>query len=87
VVKFLKKFVLTRFGAPRAIISDGGSHFYNHQFEKLMRKYGVKHRIATPYHPQTNGQVEITNRELKQILEKTVSKSRKDWSLKLDDTL
>lgn len=52
-----------------------------------MSKYGVTHKVATPYHPQTNGQVEISNRELKRILEKTVSFSRKDWSKKLDDAL
>ncbi|XP_042460203.1 uncharacterized protein LOC122043665 [Zingiber officinale] len=50
-------------------------------------KYGVSHKIATPYHPQTNGQAEISNQEIKSILEKTVSNSRKDWSLKLDDAL
>ena len=50
VLKFLKK-LFTRFGVPRAIISDGGSHFCNKQFESLLRKYGVHHRVATPYHP------------------------------------
>ena len=87
VLNFLKRNIITRFGAPRTIISDGGSHFCNRQFEKLMMKYGVKHKIATPYHPQTSGQVELTNRELKKILEKTVQTSRKDWSSKLDDAL
>lgn len=87
VVRFLKKNIFTRFGTPRAIISDGGTHFCNKQFENLLSKYGVTHKVATPYHPQTSGQVEISNRELKRILEKTVSASRKDWSLKLDDAL
>src|SRR4051812_44013746 len=68
VVKFLKKNILSRFGTLRAIISDGGSHFCNHIFENLMKKYGVKHKIATPYHPQTSGQVEVPNRELKRRL-------------------
>ncbi|GKV11571.1 hypothetical protein SLEP1_g22819 [Rubroshorea leprosula] len=87
VVKFLKSNIFTRFGTPRAVISDGGKHFCNRQFENLLAKYGVTHKIATPYHPQTSGQVEVSNRELKRILEKTVNLSRKDWSLKLDDAL
>ncbi|KAL5544885.1 hypothetical protein UlMin_008669 [Ulmus minor] len=87
VIRFLKKNIFARFGTPRAIISDGGSHFCNKQFDALLSKYGVTHRVATPYHPQTSGQVEVSNRELKRILEKTVNSSRKDWSSKLDDTL
>ena len=59
----------------------------NNQLEKLLSKYGVTHKVATAYHPQISGQVEISNRELKQILDKTVDSSRKDWSLKLEDTL
>ncbi|XP_060183081.1 uncharacterized protein LOC132613037, partial [Lycium barbarum] len=61
--------------------------FCNRLFDKLLLKYGVKHKIATAYHPQTSGQVEVSNREIKRILEKTVSVSRKYWSLKLDDAL
>ncbi|XP_042446496.1 uncharacterized protein LOC122031444 [Zingiber officinale] len=51
----------------------------------LLSKYGVVHRISTPYHPQTNGQAEVSNREVKAILEKTVGPDRKDWSKRLDD--
>ncbi|GJY13109.1 reverse transcriptase domain-containing protein [Tanacetum coccineum] len=63
VVKFLKS-LFSRFGAPRAIISDRGTHFCNDKFDKVMSKYGVTHRLSTPYHPQTSGQVEVTNRGL-----------------------
>ncbi|GJQ89951.1 reverse transcriptase domain-containing protein [Tanacetum coccineum] len=69
VCKFLKS-LFARFGAPRAIISDRGTHFCNDQFAKVMLKYGVTHRLSTAYHPQTSGQVEISNRGLKRILVK-----------------
>lgn len=87
VVKFLRENVLSRFGTPMAIISDRGTHFCNRSFEALMKKYGVIHKISTAYHPQTSGQVELANREIKQILEKTVNPNRKDWSLRLNDAL
>ncbi|BBN69700.1 hypothetical protein Prudu_1114S000100 [Prunus dulcis] len=87
VLNFLKDMIFTRFGTPRAIISDGGSHFCNKPFEALMKKYNITHKVATPYHPQTSGQVEISNREIKNILMKTVSPTRKDWSLRLNDAL
>ena len=86
VVRFLKK-LFSRFGTPRALISDRGPHFCNAQLEKVLKHYGVTHRFSTPYHPQTSGQVEVTNKGLKQILEKTVGVNRKNWSIKLDDAL
>ncbi|CAL9029943.1 unnamed protein product, partial [Prunus brigantina] len=55
VLNFLGDMIFTRFGTPRAIISDGGSHFCNKPFEALMKKYNITHRVATPYHPQTSG--------------------------------
>ncbi|GKB55478.1 reverse transcriptase domain-containing protein [Tanacetum coccineum] len=86
VVKFLKS-LFARFGTPRAIISDRGTHFCNDKFAKVMSKYGVTHRLATAYHPQTSGQVEVSNRGLKHILERTVGENRALWSDKLDDAL
>nr|GFB53276.1 reverse transcriptase domain-containing protein [Tanacetum cinerariifolium] len=86
VCKFLKN-LFARFGAPRAIISDRGTHFCNDQFTKVMQKYGVTHRLATPYHPQTSGQVEVSNRGLKRILERAVGENRTSWSDKHDDAL
>ncbi|GJV76093.1 reverse transcriptase domain-containing protein [Tanacetum coccineum] len=86
VVKFLKS-LFARFGTPRAIISDRGTYFCNDQFAKIMSKYGVTHRLATAYHPQTSGQVEVSNRGLKRILERTVGENHASWSDKLDDAL
>ena len=65
VVNFLQKNIFSRFGTPRAIISDEGTHFCNKVFAAAMAKYGVKHKIATAYHPQSNGQAEVSNREIK----------------------
>ncbi|RVW33244.1 Pol polyprotein [Vitis vinifera] len=87
VLKFLKENIFSRFGVPKAIISDGGTHFCNKPFEALLAKYGVKHKVATPYHPQTSGQVELANREIKNILMKVVNTNRKDWSVRLLDSL
>ncbi|GJV14134.1 reverse transcriptase domain-containing protein [Tanacetum coccineum] len=86
VVKFLKS-LFARFGTPRAIISDRGTHFCNDQFAKVMLKYGVTHRLSTAYHPQTSGQVDVSNRGLKHILERTIGENRASWSDKLDDAL
>ena len=65
VKKMLKRIIVLRFVTPRALISDGGSHFYNHIIEALLKKYGVTYKVGTPYHPQTSGQVEVSNREIK----------------------
>ncbi|XP_019262573.1 PREDICTED: uncharacterized protein LOC109240400 [Nicotiana attenuata] len=75
VVSFVKKHIFTRFGTPRVLISDGGTHFCNKLLNNVLPKYGVKHKASTAYHPQTSGQVEVSNREVKQILEKTVTPS------------
>ncbi|CAN6583764.1 unnamed protein product [Malus baccata var. baccata] len=87
VADFIKANIFSRFGMPRVFIRDGGSHFCNRTIEALFKKYNVKHRVSTPYHPQTSGQAEVSNREIKQILEKTVGPNRKDWSLRLEDAL
>ena len=87
VLKFLPKHIFSRFGVPRVLISDGGTHFCNRQLYSAMVRYGISHKVATPYHPQTNGQAEVSNRELKRILERTVIARRKDWAKSLDDAL
>nr|GEZ78217.1 reverse transcriptase domain-containing protein [Tanacetum cinerariifolium] len=86
VVKCLKS-LFAHFGTPRAIISDHGTHFCNDKFAKVMSKYGVTRRLSTAYHPQTSGQVEVSNRGLERILKRTVKENRTSWSEKLDDAL
>ena len=86
VVGFIQRNLFSRFGAPRTIISDEGSHFSNKVFAKLVSRYGIKQMMGLAYHPQSSRQAEISNREIWKILEKTVT-SRKYWSIKLDDAL
>ena len=78
VVGFIQRNILSRYEAPRTIISDEGSHFANKLFAKLLSRYGVRHIMGLAYHPQLNGQAKISNREIKNILEKIVHISRKD---------
>lgn len=84
---FHKKNIFSRFRIPWVIISDQETYFVNKQFAILLSRYRVTRKIGTPYHAQKSGQVEVSNRELKKNLEKTVGSSHKDWSLKLDDAL
>ena len=78
VVKFLYSHIFTRFGTPRALITNGGTHFFNKLVDKVLRKYGVRHRTSLAYYLQANGQAEVSNREIKSILQKMVNSSRKD---------
>ena len=87
VMRFITRCIFARYDCPRAIISDGGSHFNNSHFRAFLKKYGVHHRITTPYHPQANGQVEVSNREVKIILKKIIRPDGKDWAHKLPDAL
>nr|GEW45504.1 reverse transcriptase domain-containing protein [Tanacetum cinerariifolium] len=86
VVKSLKS-LFTRFGTPGAIISERGTHFCNDKFAKVTSKYRVNHRLATAYHPQTSRQVEVSNRGLKRILERTVGENLASWFEKLEDAI
>lgn len=87
VWRFLEENAFSRFETPRSIISDGGPHFCKRNFETLMKQYGITHKVATPYHPQTSGQVEISNHEIKRILETIVNPSHKVSSNRLIDAL
>ncbi|GJU34507.1 pol polyprotein [Tanacetum coccineum] len=87
VADFVKANIFSRFGTPRAIISDRGTHICNRVMVALLKKYNVTHRVSTAYHPQTNGQAEVSNREIKSILEKTHKAywALKNLNMKLDD--
>jgi hypothetical protein len=86
-IQMIKIVIFPRYDVPRFLISDGGLHFIGKDFKRCLAKLGIEHRVSTTYHPQTNGQAETSNKHLKGILMKTVTKGGKDWSKKLDEAL
>ena len=65
VLKFLHKNIFTHFGTPSAILSDNGTYFCDKLFNNLLARYGVRHKVALAYHPETNSQAEVSNKEVK----------------------
>jgi len=84
---FLFENVITRFGVPKILVSDRGTHFLNEVIESMTERFQIDHRKTTPYHPQTNGQTERVNQTLGTILRKTVRDSKRDWDVKLPAAL
>eukprot|EP00253_Pinus_taeda_P032975 PITA_32975 len=78
VAEFLRENIFYKFGYPRELVRDQGNQFTSSMIEELFSHHKIKHRTSTPYHPQANGQVEVTNRAVENILTKVVSSSRKD---------
>ena len=87
VLRFVTRCIFTRYGCRRAIIIESGSYFNNAHFLEFLKKYGAHHRVTTSYHPKANGQVEVSNREFKSILNKIIRPDAKDWAHKLPDVL
>jgi hypothetical protein len=85
--RMFHEVIFPRYGVPRIVINDGASHFIDRTFQKALTKVGVDHRIATPYHPQTSGQAETSNKQIKNILQKTVNQIGISWRSKLNETL
>jgi transposase InsO family protein len=79
--------IFPRYGVPRIVISDGGSHFIDRTFQKALTEVGVDHRIATPYHPPMSGQAETSNKQIKNILQKTVNQMGRSWKSNLSEAL
>ena len=75
---FIQRNILSNYGALRTIISNEGNHFANILFAKLLSRYGIRHAMGLAYHPRSNEQAEISNWEIKNILEKIMNTSRKD---------
>ncbi|XXG59188.1 hypothetical protein AAC387_Pa04g1312 [Persea americana] len=87
VAKFLQSNIFSHFDFPWALINDEGTHFLNKHFEALVKKYSITHKVALPSHLQNSSQVEVSNREVKRIIKKTIRPDLKDWPLRLSNTL
>lgn len=87
VAKFLYESISTRFSVPRELVFDQGAQFTSNLITTLMEEYKIRHEKYSPYHPQANDQVEVTNMELKEILTQTLLVHKKDWATKLPEAL
>jgi hypothetical protein len=83
--KMFHEVIFLRYRVSRIVISDGGSHFIDQTFRKALSKVGVDHQIATPYHPQTSGQAEASNKQIKNIIQKIVNQMGRSWRSKLSE--
>jgi transposase InsO family protein len=85
--RMFHEVIFLRYRVPRIVISNGGSHFNDQTFQKALSKVGVDHRIATPYHLQTSSQAETSNKQIKNILQKTLNQMGRSWWSKLSEAL
>jgi hypothetical protein len=87
VVSFFYEDIICRHGCPRELLTDQGTHFVNALLDALCNRLGVKHRLSTAYHPQTNGLVERFNRTLCEMLAKYSGEYQQDWDIFLPSAL
>ena len=84
---FVFNQIIARFGIPNVIITDHGSHFQNNMMTKLTTMLGFRQELSSSYYPQTNGQVEVVNKTLKNILKHTIDATRSNWHIMLYPSL
>jgi hypothetical protein len=85
--RMFEEIIFLRFRILMMVISDGGTHFTDKGFHRYLMKHGIYHNVATPYHPQISGQAETSNKQIKNILQKTVVEMGTAWKNRLPDAL
>jgi len=80
-VKILSEYVLTRFGCPKVLMSDRGTHFLNETISAMLEEFQLYHQKSMPYHLQANGTVEAFNKILENVLKKVYNKQSNDWNM------
>ena len=85
VANFIKENIIVRFEVPHRIINDNGTPFVNSDVRKMLEFYQVKHHRSSPYYPQGNGQVEVTNKTLRKIISKISQEYTGGWAMHLPD--
>jgi hypothetical protein len=86
-IRMFEETIFSRFSTPRLVISGGGSHFIDKRFKKYLMNHWIQHNVATPYHPQTSDQAETSNKQIKNIVQKTVDQMGIKWKDKLPEAL
>ena len=87
VMLFLFERVVTRFGFPRILMSDQGTHFINNTIEEMLEDFKIHHQKSTPYHPQDNGTMEVFNKILENSLTNICNVNIDDWDMKVPTIL
>src|ERR1051325_8446554 len=85
-VDFIYQEIICRYGCPEVILTDQGTHFKNKLVKKLCEKFEIRHKLSSPYHPQTNGLVERFNKTLCESLAK-VSEKETEWDEHIQEVL
>ncbi|PKI75982.1 hypothetical protein CRG98_003640 [Punica granatum] len=71
VARFLKRDIIARYGVPTTFVTDNAKNLNNKLIHELCAQFRIKHRNSSPYCPQMNGAVEVANKNIKKIIEKT----------------
>lgn len=83
IVKFIFEYIMSRFGCPKILMSDRGSHFFNEMIVALIEEFQMYHQKSTSHHRQVNGTVEAFNKIMENSLTKISIEKWNDWDVRI----